>query len=242
MTEEIERSSRPHKKWWSTVSGKITTGVALLASIVTILLAIPAIISFFQQKPTEVVTELQRTPQLALEFWNGTKTEEYPMTVEHTARYSQNDVTIIHVAVKPAPFEIHFPTLEKDSGGGVHICAWTDDSIFSVSPGTNFTDYSDTNAAAFSSPFVPGKGISNTPAGDAILPITNKYNSYWVNDRVEHISDTKDKVFLSKGDDQPFSTWKKKLYLAIWIDKDLNDVIGSGEYEYIVLDFATTNG
>jgi hypothetical protein len=239
MSEETEKLSKRPKKWWSTISGKITAGVALLASIVTILLAIPVLISYFQQKPVEAVTELQRTPEMALEFWNGTKSEQYPMTSERTTKYGQDDVTIIHVTAKAAPFEIHFPTLKDESGAGMHICAWTDDTIFNITPGTNFKDRSKDNEAAFDSPFVPGKGISNTTAGNAVLPITNKYNSYWVGDRIEHISATKDKVFLSKGDDQPFASWKQKLYLAIWIDTDLNGIIGGGEYEYIVLDFAS---
>jgi hypothetical protein len=238
MTEGT-KTPPDHPKWWSTVSGKITAGIALLASIVTILLAIPVFMPLFQQKPPEVITELQRTPEMALEFWNGVKNEQYPMTSEHTSKYGQDDITIIHVAAKQAPFEIHFPTLKKESGAGLHICAWTDDTIFNISPGTDFNDFSKENEAAFKSPFVPGKGISNTPAGNAILPITNEYNSYWVDDRVERISDTKDKVFLSKGDDEPFASWKKKLYLAIWIDTDLNSVIGRGEYEYIVLDFTS---
>lgn len=226
-------TSKHHHSWWGTIAGKTTAVLAVIASIATIITVVPVLAAFFQKEP---VTEFQRTPELALEFWDGTSNKQYPMNSEQFTK-GNNYMKVIHVAAKPGPFEIRFPTLKEESHG-MHICAWTDDSIFNVRDGTDFTKRGAEYNWIFDSPFVPGKGISNTTAGNAVLPITNKYNSYWIDERVEHISDTKDKIFLSKGDDEPFAKWKKNLYLTIWIDRDSSNSIDNGEYEYIVLDFA----
>jgi hypothetical protein len=230
--KDSPQQTRP-RHWWGTLAGKVTAVIAVLASIATIIAAGPVVISFFKHDPVPVISEFQRTPQLALEFWEGGKDTQYPMTDD-----DKTDSDVVRVKATAAPFEIRFPTLDSDSGKGMHICAWTDDSIFNVVMGTDFSDISNENAKAFESYFTPGKGISNTQAGNAILPVTNKYNSYWVGKRVEHISDAKDRIFISKANDQLLSERKDPLYLSIWIDKDDDNSIDLSEYEYIVIDFS----
>lgn len=247
--EESPTEHRTHKRrrnisrtWWGTVAGKITALIAILASIASIVAAVPIVSSYFHTDPPKVVTELQRTPELALEFWEGGTDNQYPMTTERRKEADGTTMRIIHVAAKSAPFEIRFPTISSDDRAGMHICAWTDDSIFNVKDGTDFSNWSDENMEAFKSPFVPAKGIANTTSGNAILPVTDKYNSYWVEDRVDRVSDTKDRIFISKasgkGSEGLLADRKENLYMTFWMDRDQSNSIEFGEYEYIVMSFA----
>jgi len=228
--------------WWGTLAGKATALIAILASIASIVAAVPIVASYFRTDPPRVVTELQRTPELGLEFWEGGTDNQYPMTTENRKEADDTTMRIIHVTAKSAPFEIRFPTISSDDRAGMHICAWTDDSIFNVKDGTDFSDWSDGNMEAFDSPFVPAKGIANTTSGNAVLPLTNKYNSYWVEDRVDRVSDTKDRIFISKasgkGSEGLLADRKENLYMTFWMDRDRSNSIEFGEYEYIAMSFA----
>lgn len=235
-TEQSKRnwSRLLRREWWLSVGGFITAITTIIASVTTVALAVPVLFPSKHVTPPVVPSELQRTPELALEFWSADQTPvQYKMYTKHTAEYTRDDIESVVVDAKAAPFEIHFPTLPTSTYGALQICAWTDDSIFNIVPSTDVT-------TDYESPFTPGKGLADTNAGSARLPLTNEYISYWAGDRVDHMSDTKDKIYISKIDDTTLTNWKKDLYLTLWIDRNLDHIIDSGEYEYVTVHFNVT--
>jgi len=211
--------------------GVIAAITTVAASIVTVVAGVPVVVGLFHTSgPTS--SELERTPNLALEFWDGSSNPTlYPMSIHHT---KDNDDSWIDVQAKRQPFIMRFPTLDASSDwGGVHICAWNDDSIFNVTPDTSWAD------GRYESPFVAGKGLADSHAGRASLPLTNEYHSYWVDKRIDHVSDTKDQIYISKLDDTPITQRVGNLYLTVWIDQNQDDEINHGEFEYVVVHFGS---
>ncbi len=232
MTEaESPKPKRRHplsRSWWTSFGGIVAAITTVAASIVTIVVSVPPIMAALHPMPQPKPSELQRTPDLALEFWSGVSGgTQYPMSLRDTRDSPQ----IVDVQAKAEPFIIRFPTLNPSDWGGVHICAWKDPTIFNVQAGKTWSDIN------YDSPFVSGKGLADTAAGHASLPLTNEYHSYWVDSRVDHVSQTKDQIYISSLDDKSIANRTQELYLTIWIDQNQDDTINNGEYEYVVMHF-----
>lgn len=228
MSEE-PKMTKPKLSWWTSFGGLAVATTTVAASIITIVVGIPVLVGIFKHTPPPPPpTELQRTPELGLEFLNGTgNNAPYRMTLRDRGDYTQQT----EVDAASGPFIIRFPSLGSASYGGMHICAWTDNSIFSIQPDKSWA------AIDYDSPFVPGKGIADTHAGSADLPITKDANSYWVGSRIDHVSDTKDQIYISKADEVSLTERTKPLFLTIWIDGNLDGTINHNEFEYIVMHF-----
>jgi hypothetical protein len=228
----VKRKKVLSRSWWMSFGGIFAAVTTVAASVVTVVVSLPVLVSLFhpQVQPPKppVQTQLEHTPELGLEFWSvGSNPVLYPISTGN----GPDDYQHAEIAAKSAPFEIHFPTLQStNSYGGLQICAWTNDSIYNVQQGDDVSQ-------DYESPFTPGKGLADTHAGSARLPVTNLYSSYWVDGRVDHFSSTKDKIYISTINDTPASQWHKTLYLTVWIDKNLDNHMDLGEYEYITVHF-----
>ncbi|MEV0350003.1 serine/threonine-protein kinase [Nonomuraea sp. NPDC050680] len=169
--------------------------------------------------------QVARSPRLGLEFWQDNVAG--PMAI------TDLDRPITTVTMKRGPFELHFPTLPKDTAA--QICAWTDDSVFSVDDGGKVADHPC---------FRPGTGIADYEHGSGTLYLNNRGHNYLIGDRVGHSSASQDSVLFSTvfkdGTSTLLAVQQKDLYLTVFIDLDGDGTFkraGPGEYEYIVLDF-----
>ncbi|MER7502215.1 protein kinase [Nonomuraea pusilla] len=171
-------------------------------------------------------TEIVHTPRLGLEVWQGGKA--VPLALTDT----EGPVTTATLAA--APLELRFPKLAKDRA--LQICAWTDDSVFSIKDGGKTDDQPC---------FAPGTGIADYERGSGTLYLNREGHNYLIGGRVEHLSGTQDKVFFSSvfkdGSSTPLSRQQGDLYLAAFVDLNGDGRFkraGEGEYEYLVLHFA----
>ncbi len=163
-------------------------------------------------------TELVRTQNLGLEFWQ--QNQERPMFSE--AHYN----SIVRVKMKREPFEIRSPKTKAV----LQICAWTDDSIFAqIDQGKSVGDIFY---------FAEGHGMADTASGSAQLFLTNEANHYFDEGRRRPISAQQDSIFISKirNDQGPVLDWPT-LYLVVFIDENENGVVDNGEFDRIVLEF-----
>ena len=223
-TEATPQKRRRGKKVWLSIGGAIMALTTIGASIVTIVAGLPAIASIMHppSQVTSVPSELQRTPNLGLEFLDA---QDKPYNMSQLS-YNTNE-TVIRVEADKAPFQIRGPHLSD----GMHVCAWTDDSIFALKWGESF------EAMNYDSPFVPGKGLADTQSGTPSLKLTPEYNTFWIDDRLNHVSSEKDSIYVSELDDTLISSWDHdRLYLVIWIDRDDDGQIDYYEFERIVIE------
>jgi predicted Ser/Thr protein kinase len=169
---------------------------------------------------------LLRTPRLGLEFWqNGAQDG-----MEFGTRGANEVVT---ATMRAAPFELRFP--KQPAGVPVQVCAWTDDSVFSVENG----------ASASTSPyFGPGTGIADYEYGSGTLYLNDEGHNHFVDTRIAAQSATEDKVYVAQTWFQqkttPLAERKGDLYLTVFIDKNKDgkfEVTNPAEYEFVVLHF-----
>jgi hypothetical protein len=170
------------------------------------------------------VTSLHRTPRLGLQFWQDGQ--------EAAMSFLNLNVQIIQVSLTRAPFEMWFPAVNP--GTAVQVCAWTDDSIFSLQAD------SDVTKSGF---FSPGTGIADDPYGSGTLFLNNEGNNYLIGTRIEPAPNGMGKFFIStiwpKGQTQgiPISQSVGELDLTIFIDHNGNGRAEIDDYEYVLLSF-----
>jgi len=169
---------------------------------------------------------LLRTPRLGLEFWqNGAQDG-----MEFGTRAGKDVVT---ATMRAAPFELRFPKQPKDVA--IQVCAWTDDSIFSVEDG----------AAVSTSPyFRPGTGVADYEYGSGTLFLNDEGHNHFVDTRIAAQSASEDKVYVAQTWLQqkatPLTQRKGDVYLTVFIDKNKDgtfELTGPAEYEFVVLHF-----
>ncbi|MBN6057241.1 protein kinase, partial [Nonomuraea sp. RK-328] len=171
--------------------------------------------------------QLSRTPRLGLEVWQDGAAS--PLSL------SDLDRPVTTADMKRTPFELRFPTLKKDEA--LQVCAWTDDSVFSITGGGKVADHPC---------FRPGTGIADYEYGSGRLYLNNEGHNYLIGTRVSHQSDTQDKVFVSRffrdKADTSVADQRRDVYLTVFRDLDGDGTFkraGEGEYEYMVLHFPT---
>ncbi|GAA3184548.1 serine/threonine-protein kinase [Nonomuraea roseoviolacea] len=171
--------------------------------------------------------QLSRTPRLGLEVWQDGAAS--PLSL------SDLDKPVTTVAMKRSPFELRFPTLKKDEA--LQVCAWTDDSVFSISDGGKVADHPC---------FRPGTGIADYEYGSGRLYLDNEGHNYLIGTRVSHQSGTQDKVYVSRffrdKVDTAVADQRQDVYLTVFRDLDGDGTFkraGEGEYEYVILHFPT---
>ncbi|MCP2272927.1 hypothetical protein [Actinokineospora diospyrosa] len=230
--------------WWLSMNGIVAAFSALIAvaALVVAIIAIPG--SPDEREPSD----LSRTPDLGLSFWQ----DDRAATMKDISVDVEGLVSRVRVTLKSAPFEIRFPALEPDDG--LYIEAKKDDSSFSIKDGTN------TKGEPYDAPFHFGRGHVDTGRGSATLFMSDggTFNAIG-SQRAEEADNKKSSVYYSRLDDPkptrltefptgvyepskeslvPLQDVHEDLYLVVWRDSDFNQVIDGGEYEYITLDFS----
>ncbi len=197
----------------------------------------------------DVQTELFRTPRLGLEFWQeGARNDMF--------FNNEGDKEIVRVSMKSGPFEMRFP--RPDENGGILINGWVKDSIFNVREGTEIGENVDLakdpkDIEDLKSPFLMGKTAADYEFGSGNLYVTRDSHMYLGSTRIAPSPGGQAKAFFTtvwisiygdKDSGVPISTEKHPLaeqeddiFLTVFTDKNDDDVIDRGEYEYIVLDF-----
>ena len=167
--------------------------------------------------------QVLRSPWLGLEIWqNGTRNDMFVVgeTIDRKVR----------VPMTSAPFEIRFP--KQPASVAVEICAWNDDSIFTLQTGVNVDDI------PF---FAPWTGLADTIFGSGQLFLDNQGHNHLVGPRIQPHSDTQSKVFYSSIRYQeqvtPLQLQEDNIYLTIFLNKQVANVVDFDEYEYVVLEF-----
>ncbi|HUR02565.1 MAG TPA: serine/threonine-protein kinase [Nonomuraea sp.] len=169
--------------------------------------------------------QVARSPRLGLEFWQDKAASPMSLT--------DLDRPITTVTLKRQPFELRFPTLPKDTAA--QVCAWTDDSVFSIDDGGKVADHPC---------FKPGTGIADYEHGSGTLYLNDHGHNYLIGDRVGHSSNSQDTVLFSTvfkdGASTLLAAQQKDLYLTVFIDLDGDGTFkraAPGEYEYVILHF-----
>ena len=167
-------------------------------------------------------TEVPHSPWLGLELWqNGTK---------NTMVREDDSGRRVRVQITPKPIELRFP--KQDPSVSLRICAWWDDSIFTLETGDNIENI------PF---FLPGSALPDTPFGSGRLFIDNQAHNYFIGPRIQHVSDTQDAVFFSSigyGDQTtPLAEVGDNIYLTVFVDKNVKNTVDIDEYQYVVLNF-----
>jgi hypothetical protein len=194
---------------------------------------------------TDKGTELVRTPRLGLEFWqNGVRNDMF---------FNDNgNKEIVRVAMQSEPFELRFPKLEEDlcSPPGCNVAlqmtAGSDDSNFSVREGTKI-GYIDLekhpeDIKYLDSPFLHGKSAAAYQFGSGKLYLITDAHMSFSGTQIASHSSSQDKIFFTtvqppEGAPHPLAKQKDDIFLTVVFDRDADEVIEFGEYEYVVLDF-----
>ncbi|GAB3973260.1 hypothetical protein GCM10029978_052210 [Actinoallomurus acanthiterrae] len=170
--------------------------------------------------------QVTRSPRLGLEFWQDGR----PSPTVFGQRGGKDVVT---VTLRPAPFEFRFPKPPDDVA--VQMCAWTDDSIFSLRDGESVQDV----------PFYRlGTGIADYEYGSGTLYLNKEGHNYLGGTRVQALSATEDKVYFAQTwiekQATPLQQRRDDIFLTVFIDKNKDQKLklaGPGEYEYVILRF-----
>jgi hypothetical protein len=174
----------------------------------------------WRSEPTELVV----TPHLGLQVWqDGAQRKMF---------FDDRVNDVVRIPMKSRPFTLRFP--KRPHSLGLHLTAWTNDSIFVVKKGNPER-----------TPFLgPGRGMADTEYGSGTLGLTNQAHNFFAGDRIASASNTDDGVFVStisegipESKRTPLTHWHRDLFLVAWIDKNKNYRIDLGEYEYLRLDF-----
>ncbi|MEV1247485.1 serine/threonine-protein kinase [Nonomuraea sp. NPDC049750] len=237
--------TQPGRARGGMIAGAVLAGALVIALTVTAAVAItrdwtpqtPTSPSPSATSPTETASttatptpspaaQVARSPRLGLEFWQDNVAG--PMAI------SDLDRPVTTVTMKRRPFELRFPTLPKDTAA--QVCAWTDDSVFSVDDGGKVADHPC---------FKPGTGIADYEHGSGTLYLNNRGHNYLIGDRVGHSSASQDSVLFSTvfkdGASTLLAAQQKDLYLTVFIDLDGDGTFkraSPGEYEYVILHFS----
>ena len=169
--------------------------------------------------------QVLRSPWLGLEVWQNNTANDMFTVGESIERK-------VRVSMTSAPFEIRWP--KQDPSVAVEICAWTDDSIFSLQPGDNVENHPI---------FSQLRAMANTPFGTGVLGLRNDAYNHLIGTRIQTHSATQDKVFYSavryQGQTTPLQQrlQRDNIYLTVFMNKQVANVIDFDEYEYIVLEF-----
>jgi hypothetical protein len=158
------------------------------------------------------------TPVLGFQVWQVDKADKVSSSDGHAT-----------VKLNPGPFALRFPVVAIDNGP--RICAWTDKSIFTLQAGQTMDQVTCLKAGSV----LPTPGVG---ASDLLLARDGHNNI--VGDRLVAVDGGYDQVAFTSltrnGEDSPLG-WSTDVYLAVFLDKNKNNTIDKGEYEFIVLDF-----
>jgi len=159
------------------------------------------------------------TTNLHIEFWQVQTADKVASGGGHST-----------VTLTQAPFRMRFPVVPIDNGP--RICAWTDDSIFTLKAGTSMDQYPCLK---------PGSALPTPSVGATDLILAQDGHNNLVGDRLVEVDGGYDQVSIASiirggADDEPVG-WTTDIYLAIFLDKNKNNIIDKGEYDFVLLNF-----
>jgi hypothetical protein len=153
---------------------KLIAGVlAVATAIITIVTAVEAtgkVIHWWSSR-SEEPNPLVRSPWLGLQIWQN----ETQNNMSLGDRYASTE-RLVRVPMSREPFELRLPKQPKDVG--IQICAWTDDSIFSLQQGINlWAPKTYHGSARF---FAKGTGMATTAFGTGTLILNKQAHNYYI--------------------------------------------------------------
>jgi hypothetical protein len=212
---------------WNLPKQIVTAILAVAAAVATLgggIRGVLAVVHWWQDRNVvKTETLFDRTPRLGMEFWQAGKPD--PM------RYRDASEEVVRVEMERSSFQLRVPAVAKKTA--VQICAWTDDSIFRLRQGVR------TEQVPF---FSPGTGIADTEFASGTLYLNDEAHNYLVGTRLRRRPDSKDEaffatVFSGTRSRRPLTAQKGPLFLTVYIDRNANQIVELGEYEYVELDF-----
>lgn len=219
--------------WWAGVSG-IVGVVALALAVIPMLRPrddVPPPSSPADSPATATAPPdraIARTPWLGLQLWQNDERILFAQ-LPADGRSSQD---VVSASLSSSLFYLRMPRLADDVA--MQLCAWTDDSIFSLSRGQAIEEI----------PFFrPGTAMADTTAGSGSLLLDDHGNHYLVGSRLEPLDADQHQVAISTiqertdtGIDDLPRPWGR-VFLTALVDANRNGVVDTGEYEYLILDF-----
>jgi hypothetical protein len=184
----------------------------------------------------------KETPWLGLQVWqDGAPNDVFVMGDDELERK-------VEVPMARKPFQIRLPQLEADSG--IHICAWTDDSIFEAKIGMETEPDAlyrqvPTEAALEKAMCVQVGGMATTEAmAIETLFLTKDGSNYYAGDRMATVRGQNRiyvqkvwRVHSPKQQPIPLEHFDQDIFLLAFIDTDDDKIIDVDEYQYLVLRF-----
>jgi hypothetical protein len=193
-------------------------GHKLLAGVVAAVLLVGAGVTGFLLLRGSSDSSPPHTPVLGLQVWQVQKADAVSTADGHST-----------VKLAPGPFQLRFPVVPIDNGP--RICAWTDKSIFTFQAGQTMDQVTCLK---------PGSVLPTPSVGASDLLLATDGHNNLVGDRLVAVEGGYDQVGFTSltrnGQDAPLG-WTTDVYLAVYIDKNKNNAIDKGEYEFVVLDF-----
>lgn len=209
----------------------VAGGIATIAAAVAAVVGVGAWLR--RRRAASRVMEMERTPRLGMQFWQQDR--QALMSQEQ-----RRGAEVVQVALERAPLEIWFPSVPD--GSAIRICAWTDDSIFSLMEGGRVDD---------SPMFGPGRGAADYQYGSGMLAVSNEAHNYLIGTRIAPASAGMGKFYVSTimgptpiparqtpAKPTPLSKVRRDLYLAVFVDRTGDGTFHIGNFEYVVLKFA----
>lgn len=171
----------------------------------------------------DALSTLQVTPRLGMQIWqDGSRA---PMFLS-----DDDTIPVVHVSLDRSPFEIWFPKIGAETA--VQVCAWIDDSIFSLAQGEEI---------GAGPPFGYGTGLADYEYGSGRLYVDDNGHNYLIGTRIQPASDRMDKTYVGaiffQRRSTPISQWERDIYLTVYIDKKSSRRFDLGSYEYLHLRF-----
>jgi hypothetical protein len=203
--------------WWA--------GVTAVVAIIGVIVAILAWLHPFSSDANVKDEGLARTPNLGLEIYQDSKRVPLHPQSNH-----------VKASLASRRFEIRFATLQENQG--IHICAWTDDSVFQMS---NLFDPGQC--------FGYGSGVADSNAGSEDLFVGQHGHNYLVNSRIAPAGDGFQTIYIANivdglGAPPRQEPWGQ-LYLAVLEDPGPNDDplntptphVDPGQLDFLELNF-----
>jgi hypothetical protein len=170
--------------------------------------------------------DIIHTPWLALRFVQDGK----------EARLVRRNLYLTEVRLRRAPFRLLLPKRGPDDV--YQLCAWTDDSIFSIAHGGERPRRPDAPEPFY---FSPGTGIADTDAGSGTLYLRDDGHNYLIGLRLGPDPDRHEvqysTVWRNRGETR-IEDVEGPLYLVAFFDQDKDGRMENGEYELIKLIFS----
>jgi hypothetical protein len=169
--------------------------------------------------------EIIHTPWLALRFVQDGK--EAPMV--------RRNLYLAEVRLRRAPFRLLLPKRGPDDV--YQLCAWTDDSIFSIAYGGERPRRPDAPEPFY---FSPGTGIADSEAGSGTLYLRNDGHNYLIGLRLGPDPDRHEVQYSTLWNERGETRIEDvdgPLYLVAFFDEDKDGRLENGEYDLIKLVF-----